>query len=373
MKKLVFGLVLAIFIIFSTTPAFAEGKNQLIIINKSTNQLAFFENGKIVQTFKVATGKKASYTPEGTFQLVNKIKNRPYYKDGIPGGDPRNPLGDRWLGLNARGTYGTTYAIHGNSNPNSIGKYVSSGCVRMYDDEVRWLFDQVELHTKVVIGQFKAQTFEAIASQSGYTVKAAPPVCKGICYGGKELSKGQIGFVTIQKPMTLLKKSESGKYEATSTTLPPGAVYKVYNVDTQIGAVNIGGGVIDHNLTRIAVDYLPKEVLQKAAEYFTPEEPPAPPACKGICYEGKELSKGQIGFVTIQKPMTLLTKKENGKYEATKTILQPEAVYKVYHVDHVIGAVNIGGGVIDFNPERIHVTYLPAAVMEEANQYFQIH
>jgi hypothetical protein len=271
-RKLVFGLILAVFMIFSfsttTTPAFAASKNQLIIINKSTNKLAFFENGKLVKTFSVATGRNASYTPEGTFNIVNKIKNRPYYKGGIPGGDPRNPLGDRWLGLNARGTYGTTYAIHGNSNPNSIGKYVSSGCVRMYDDEVRWLFSQVELKTKVIIGQFKSQAFETIANKHGYAAKAAPPVCKGICYEGRELSKGQIGFVTIKKPMTLLKKNESGKYEATSTTLQPGSVYKVYNVDTKIGAVDIGGGVIDHNSDRIAVDYLPKTIIEKVEKYY---------------------------------------------------------------------------------------------------------
>ncbi len=270
MRKLVFGLILAVLMIFSTTPAFATSKNQLIIINKSTNKLAFFENGKLVKTFSVATGRNASYTPEGTFNIVNKIKDRPYYKGGIPGGDPRNPLGDRWLGLNARGTYGTTYAIHGNSNPSSIGKYVSSGCVRMYDEDVRWLFSQVELQTKVIIGQFKSQAFETIANKHGYAAKSvsAPPVCKGICFEGRELSKGQIGFVTIKKPMTLLKKNTSGKYEATSTTLRPGAVYKVYNVDTTIGAVDIGGGVVDLNPDRIHISYLPTAVIEKANEYF---------------------------------------------------------------------------------------------------------
>lgn len=373
MRKLVFGLILAVLMIFSITPAtFAASKNQLIIINKSTNKLAFFENGKLVKTFSVATGRQTSYTPEGTFRIVNKIKNRPYYKGGIPGGDPRNPLGDRWLGLDARGTYGTTYAIHGNSNPSSIGKYVSSGCVRMYDDEVRWLFSQVELQTKVIIGQFKSQAFEAIANKHGYAAKAAPPVCKGICYEGRELSKGQTGFVTIKKPMTLLKKNESGKYEATSTTLQPGAVYKVYNIDTKIGAVDIGGGVIDYNLDRIKVDYLPKEIIQKVEQYFAPKAPPAatPPACKGICFEGKELSKGQIGFVEIKKPMTLLKKNAAGKYEATGTTLQPGAVYKIYNVDTTIGAVDIGGGVVDLNLDRIHISYLPTDVIEKANEYF---
>ncbi|KAA0548532.1 L,D-transpeptidase family protein [Bacillus sp. BGMRC 2118] len=156
---------LCLFIIPSESEA-NEG-NQLIIINKRTNQLAFFENGNLVRQFKVATGRSTDLTPEGTFQIVNKIKNRPYYKEGIPGGDPKNPLGDRWLGLNARGTYGTTYAIHGNANPASIGTYASSGCVRMYDEEVRWLFDQVNLYTTVYITN-SSKSFESIAISKEY-------------------------------------------------------------------------------------------------------------------------------------------------------------------------------------------------------------
>ncbi len=143
---------------------------QLIIINKSTNQLGYFHNGELVQVFAVGTGRSNSLTPEGSFIIVNKIKNRPYYKKNIPGGHPRNPLGNRWLGLNARGTNGTTYAIHGNNNSASIGKYVSGGCVRMYNDEVRWLFEQVELYTPVIIGHYSAN-FEEAAKKVGYQLR----------------------------------------------------------------------------------------------------------------------------------------------------------------------------------------------------------
>ena len=148
-------------------PAQAAGNDQFIIINKANNKLAFFDNWKLVKVFDVATGRKDSYTPEGRFRIVNKIKNRPYYTKNIPGGDPRNPLGDRWLGLDARGTYGTTYAIHGNSNESSIGRYVSSGCVRMHNSEVRWLFSQVELYTTVVITN-SSSSFEELAVKHNY-------------------------------------------------------------------------------------------------------------------------------------------------------------------------------------------------------------
>ncbi|WP_434092381.1 L,D-transpeptidase [Priestia megaterium] len=82
---------------------------------------------------------------------MNKIKNCPYYKGHIPGGDPRNPLGKRWLGINANGTYGDTYGIDGNNNENSIGKYMSQGCVRMHNADIEKLYDKVQVGTPVAI------------------------------------------------------------------------------------------------------------------------------------------------------------------------------------------------------------------------------
>ncbi len=148
---------------------------QLIIINKKTNQLAFYENNKLVKVMLVGTGKSANLTPEGKFKIVNKIKNRPYYKGKIPGGSPKNPLGVRWLGINARGTWGTTYAIHGNNNAASIGYHVSNGCIRMYNDQVSWLFDRVQINTPVIITTTN-NNFTNIAHANGYKVSGTTEV-----------------------------------------------------------------------------------------------------------------------------------------------------------------------------------------------------
>ncbi|WP_255294766.1 L,D-transpeptidase family protein [Bacillus sp. AFS041924] len=163
-RCIIFFLVILLFLSTSFVQSYAEtnSDSQFIIINKSINRLAFYENGKLVKVFKVATGKSQELTPEGKFKIVNKIVNRPYYKANIPGGDPRNPLGNRWLGLNARGTWGTTYAIHGNNNPSSIGTYASHGCVRMYDEEVEWLFDRIQKGATVLITSSN-QSFQDIA------------------------------------------------------------------------------------------------------------------------------------------------------------------------------------------------------------------
>lgn len=171
MKSVVVTILIAFmgaFFVPAGTSA-AESKSELIIVNKRTNQLAFYINGELIKTFSVGTGRSPDLTPEGTFKIVNKIKNRPYYKDHIAGGDPTNPLGDRWLGLEVGATYGTTYAIHGNNNSKSIGKYVSAGCIRMLNDEIHWLYPQIVIGAKVVITTSKLD-FAAIAEQNDYPV-----------------------------------------------------------------------------------------------------------------------------------------------------------------------------------------------------------
>ncbi|WP_317964332.1 L,D-transpeptidase family protein [Paenibacillus sp. CCS19] len=177
----------------SGAAAIDEGSDQLIVINKKTNKLAFFEGGQLIRTFSVATGRTNKLTPEGSFEIVNKIKNRPYYKEHIPGGDPRNPLGDRWMGLDVNGTAGTTYAIHGNNNSKSIGKYVSSGCIRMYNEDIHWLFPQIKLGTKAVITNSKL-TMTEIAENNGYSVLKD--------YDGKLVVNGKV--IELKRPLAIL-------------------------------------------------------------------------------------------------------------------------------------------------------------------------
>lgn len=212
-KKLFILFILAFLAFFSLDlPSSTAAGSKFIIINKAKNQLAYYENSQLQKVFKVGTGRSQSLTPEGKFKIVNKIKNRPYYKGNIPGGDPRNPLGNRWLGLNARGTRGTTYAIHGNNNPNSIGGYVSSGCIRMYDNEVEWLFNQVPTNTTVIITDSN-KTFDSIAAANGYKVTASSgsPEVPVISNGGT-LKRGSKGTAVqeLQRKLTSIGFNTKG-------------------------------------------------------------------------------------------------------------------------------------------------------------------
>lgn len=146
------GIVILTFCLFllMTAPVLADDSIK-IVINKKVNKLAYLKNGVVEKIFPVATGRRASYTPEGSFRVVRKLVKPAYRKLKIPGGSPRNPLGARWLGFNARGTSGGTYGIHGTNNPRSIGKYASGGCIRMYNQDVIWLYDHVPVNTVVEI------------------------------------------------------------------------------------------------------------------------------------------------------------------------------------------------------------------------------
>jgi lipoprotein-anchoring transpeptidase ErfK/SrfK len=73
------------------------------------------------------------------------VARQPYLPRWV-GGGPGNPLGARALYL---GT--TAYRIHGTNNPASIGKHVSSGCIRLRDEDVIDLYDRVGIGTKVVV------------------------------------------------------------------------------------------------------------------------------------------------------------------------------------------------------------------------------
>ncbi|ACS99597.1 ErfK/YbiS/YcfS/YnhG family protein [Paenibacillus sp. JDR-2] len=122
-----------------------------IDIDITKNKLYVKSGGTVKKTFDIASGKKAGLTPTGTFEILTKIENPWYSAKGIPGGDPKNPLGSRWLGISVPNTQGTKYGIHGTNAPSSIGTNASAGCIRMLNEDVEWLYNAVPTGTKVTI------------------------------------------------------------------------------------------------------------------------------------------------------------------------------------------------------------------------------
>ncbi len=82
-------------------------------------------------------------------EMVDRDENARKWVNGQPGG-PDNPLGARALYLYANGV-DTLYRIHGTTEPQSIGKAMSSGCIRMLNQDVAELFENVLVGTPVTV------------------------------------------------------------------------------------------------------------------------------------------------------------------------------------------------------------------------------
>jgi lipoprotein-anchoring transpeptidase ErfK/SrfK len=81
--------------------------------------------------------------------MVERDANARRWVNGQPGG-PDNPLGARALYLFANGA-DTLYRIHGTNDPRSIGRAVSSGCIRLLNEDIAELYELVKIGTKVIV------------------------------------------------------------------------------------------------------------------------------------------------------------------------------------------------------------------------------
>lgn len=120
-----------------------------IAIHKKEKTLTVFLKDQPVKTYDVAVGRNDS-TPEGDFSILTKIVEPvwtdPFSRVQIKAGDPRYPLGTRWMQF---APYG--YGIHGTNDPSSIKKEASFGCIRMLKSDVEELYDWVCIGSKVKV------------------------------------------------------------------------------------------------------------------------------------------------------------------------------------------------------------------------------
>jgi lipoprotein-anchoring transpeptidase ErfK/SrfK len=121
-----------------------------IVVSIPDRQLALVEDGRVTKIYPVAVGATATPSPTGSYTVAVRISHPTWYGPGkvVPPGKS-NPLGPRWIGLSRKG-----YGIHGTSNPRSIGRAASHGCIRMRNSDVEELFglvavgDPVELYAE---------------------------------------------------------------------------------------------------------------------------------------------------------------------------------------------------------------------------------
>ena len=118
-----------------------------VVVDHSQNILTLKQHEDVLKTYKVSTGINNS-TPIGIFKIINKLKDPVWYKAGavVSSGSPENILGSRWMGLSVSG-----YGIHGTTEPETIGRHVTAGCVRMKEEDVRELYSILPVGTEVTI------------------------------------------------------------------------------------------------------------------------------------------------------------------------------------------------------------------------------
>jgi hypothetical protein len=109
--------------------------NYCIFIEIEDKTLYLLQDGKCIKKYIIASGQPDTPSPLGCWKIVSK-------------GDWGEGFGGRWMGFNVPwGRYG----IHGTTEEYSIGYDLSHGCIRMYNKDVKELYDLIPIGTKVVI------------------------------------------------------------------------------------------------------------------------------------------------------------------------------------------------------------------------------
>ncbi|MGI6459275.1 MAG: L,D-transpeptidase family protein [Candidatus Hydrogenedentales bacterium] len=122
-----------------------------IRVSKRDHTLSIHRGDALLARFPVGLGRNNA-TPEGDFLIANKVTDPDWSDRGriVKAGDPENPLGRRWLGLEKEGR-ATPYGIHPTNEPHSIGADMSRGCIRMRPEDAETLFQWCPVGTKVTV------------------------------------------------------------------------------------------------------------------------------------------------------------------------------------------------------------------------------
>jgi len=128
-----------------------------IVVKTSERRLYYVLDGSRALRFPVGVGRTGK-TWTGEARIEGKFvkpawappqeirRDHPDLPQVIAGGAANNPMGEAALTMR-----GGEYAIHGTNRPHSIGGFVSYGCIRMYNSDIRELYRLVDIGTPVIV------------------------------------------------------------------------------------------------------------------------------------------------------------------------------------------------------------------------------
>lgn len=196
-----------------------------IIVDTPNTQLYYIlGNGRAIR-YGVRVGRDG-FTWTGVQKITKKaewpdwhpptemIERQPYLPRFMAGGDG-NPLGARAMYLGS-----TVYRIHGTNQPSTIGKFVSSGCIGMLNEDVTDLFERTKVGTRVVVLPGGKPPEVTASTQPGPNAPYQPQSAgtapyQGPANGGPPVANGA-GPVNAQRPNTAMGVPNQGP-----TAVPP--------------------------------------------------------------------------------------------------------------------------------------------------------
>jgi lipoprotein-anchoring transpeptidase ErfK/SrfK len=128
-----------------------------IIVRTKERRLYYVTGAGRAISYPVGVGKEGKQW-SGTSYISGKYnqpawsppaeirRDKPYLPHVIPGGSPGNPMGAAAMTLGSG-----EYAIHGTNRPDSIGHFVSYGCIRMFNEDIKDLIGRVSVGARVVV------------------------------------------------------------------------------------------------------------------------------------------------------------------------------------------------------------------------------
>ena len=114
------------------------------------------DSGRVIKRYPIAIGAPESPTIPGVYSILKKVKDPTYYSKShhkvFPAG-PNDPVGVRFMPYLKSASDGKVYAVHGTAWPRwvHLRAAASLGCIRMLNNDVIEVFNQVQVGTPVVI------------------------------------------------------------------------------------------------------------------------------------------------------------------------------------------------------------------------------
>ena len=124
-----------------------------MLVDISTRWVLYMMGDEVVAAWEGGVGKPGNETQPGQYTIGVKQPNPPWFRPGgapVPFGNPENPLGTRWLSWRLNGVE-SHLGFHGTTDPSSVGGAVSSGCIRLRNEDVEELFEILPERADVLV------------------------------------------------------------------------------------------------------------------------------------------------------------------------------------------------------------------------------